>query len=164
MATQVNSMDRSMGRKHFGWVAFLSLVGAATVAWAHHSTAMYDYTNTITVSGTVKEFQWTNPHMFIKVLVPDAKGVPQEWSIECGTPNINARHGWKRSDIKAGDRLTMEVNPLRDGTAGGTLKSVELADGRKLYGPAHDIIAVPASGVPPAEPGHASQPPSSQPH
>lgn len=70
-------MNRLMSRKHLGWIAFLSLVGGVTSAWAHHSTAMYDYKNTKTLSGTVKMFQWTNPHMFISSTV-DAPGDRQE--------------------------------------------------------------------------------------
>ena len=149
-------MKSTKRKKLFGWVALVGFVGAAP-ALAHHSTAMYDYKNTKMLSGTVKAFQWTNPHMFIKVMVPDAQGKEVEWAVECGTPNINARHGWKRSDIKPGDKLTMEINPLRDGSAGATLKWVQLPDGRKLWGPAEDIAAFPG---PPGEAGApGAQPP-----
>ena len=144
-------------RRRFVWWMLASLIGAAP-AIAHHSTAMYDYKNTMMLSGTVKEFQWTNPHMFIKLLVTDAQGKSVEWNVECGTPNINARHGWKKSDINVGDPLKMEVNPLRDGSAGATLKWVQLPDGRKLWGPAQDIVAVPGAGAPGA-PGAQPPPP-----
>lgn len=135
-------------------------LGLSLSASAHHSTAMYDYNNTKTVSGTVKLFQWTNPHMFVKVMIPDAQGTPVEWNVECGTPNINARHGWKKSDIKTGDKVTMEINPMRDGTPAATLKWVQLPDGRKLWGPAEDIVALPAGGPPGAAP---SGPPGATP-
>lgn len=144
--------SKLMNRKQVGLVAVLGLVIGATSAVAHHSTAMYDYKNTRTVEGTVKQFQWTNPHMFIKVMVPDAQGNPVEWNVECGTPNINARHGWKKSDIKAGDKVTMEINPMRDNTPAATLKWVQLPDGRKLWGPAEDIVAVPPGGPGPGSP------------
>jgi len=150
---QVTNMKNLVGRL-IQCVAVVGLAGGAMTAFAHHSTAMYDYRNTKTISGTVKEFQWTNPHMFIKVLVPDASGNTVEWNVECGTPNINARHGWKKSDIKTGDRVTLEMNPLRDGSPGATLKWVQLPDGRKLFGPAGDIAS---TGGPPVAPPPAAQ-------
>lgn len=109
-------------------------------AIAHHSTAAYDYSKTVAVAGTVKLFQWTNPHMYIKIVAP-YQGKPTEWNIETGTPNINVRHGWKRNDIKPGDKVSVMVAPLRDGSAGGTLISIKLPDGRTLFGPAVDIRA-----------------------
>lgn len=117
-------------------VAALAL---STTASAHHSTAAYDYSKEITIEGTVKEFQWTNPHMFIKVMGTTPGKKPALWNIECGTPNINIRHGWKNTDIKPGDKLVMKVAPMRDGTPAGTMYSVRLADGRTLYGPAIDM-------------------------
>ncbi len=150
-------MTSTIRQRFMRWMMLVSLVGAAP-AIAHHSTAMYDYKNTKVLNGTVKEFRWTNPHMFIKLMVSDAQGNSVEWSVECGTPNINARHGWKPSDIKAGDQLTMEINPLRDGTLGATLKWVQLPDGRKLWGPAEDIVAVPGPGAAGA-PGPQPPPP-----
>lgn len=131
-------------------VAVIGLAGGAVTAFAHHSTSMYDNRNSRIVSGTVKEFQWTNPHMFIKLLVPDANGNTVEWYVECGTPNINARQGWKKSDIKAGDKITAEINPMRDGSPGATLKWVQLADGRRLGGLASDNA--PPPGGPPGAP------------
>jgi hypothetical protein len=147
---QVTAMKNLIGQL-IQCVAVVGLAGGAVTAYAHHSTAMYDYRKTKTVTGTVKEFQWTNPHMFIKVLVPDASGNTIEWNVECGTPNINARHGWKKSDVKAGDRITLEINPLRDGSPGATLQWVQLPDGRKLWGPAVDIVTTggPPGGAPP---------------
>ena len=142
-------MNSVIKRKIVLGVACVTPIGAAALAVAHHSTAMYDYKQTKMLSGTVKEFQWTNPHMFIKVLAPDATGKQVKWNIECGTPNINARHGWKKSDLKVGDKVSMEINPMRDGTAAGTLKWVKLSDGRQLWGPASDIVALPAAGAGP---------------
>ena len=151
-------MNSLMKRTFVNCVIGLSAIGASTAAIAHHSTAMYDYAKAMTLTGTVTEMQWTNPHMFIKVRAPDAAGNDAEWSIECGTPNINARHGWKRSDIKPGDKVVMDIRPLRDGQPGGTLVSVKLPDGRTLSGPAGDIVAGPAGGAPPG--GAAGGPPS----
>lgn len=109
---------------------------------AHHSTSGYDYTKSVTLTGTVSKFLWTNPHMFIEVMAPKG-GKVVLWNIECGTPNINARQGWKATDLKPGDKVTMEIAPMRTGVAGGTLKWVQLADGRKLRGAAADVVAAP---------------------
>ena len=89
--------------------------------------------------------------MFIQVLVPNAQGQLLQWNIECGTPNINVRHGWKSSDIKPGDKLTLTIHPMRDGTMAGTLDRVTLPDGRVLYGPGHDIVLGPGGRPGPAQ-------------
>jgi len=148
----------------------LLLLAISSTVSAHHSTAAYDYSKSLTLSGTIKDFEWTNPHMFIRILALDAQGKQVEWNVECGTPNINVRHGWKKSDINVGDRLTLNIHPMRDGSLSGTLITVTLADGRLLYGPGNDIKAV---GPPPDGPGHGgspdaplppgAQPPGSQP-
>ena len=124
-------------------------------AMAHHSTAMYDYAKSQQLVGTVKEFKWTNPHMFITVLAPNGQGQDAEWSIECGTPNINARHGWKKTDLMPGDKVSMEIHPMRDGTSGGTLVTVKLADGRTLHGPGGDIAPGAPISAPPGSPPRA---------
>ncbi len=78
----------------------------AGAAAAHHSFAMFDQAQTKTLVGTVKQVQWTNPHIWVQVLVPDEKGgTPQEWSIEGGSPNGLSRQGWRRSTIKEGDAM-----------------------------------------------------------
>jgi len=113
-------------------------------AMAHHSTAAYNYSQAVTMEGTVSAFFWTNPHMYIQIMVRDAAGKEVKWAIECGTPNINVRHGWKESDIKPGDNIKVKIHPLRRANAaGGTLMLVTLADGRMLYGPGNDILAAP---------------------
>lgn len=126
------------------FVRLLAMTLAASAlsspALAHHSTAAYDYTKSATLTGTVTKFAWTNPHMFIHIRAPGPDGKVAEWQIECGTPNINIRHGWKPSDFKAGDKVTLQIRPLRDGSPGGTLFNAKLADGRQLWGPAHDVI------------------------
>jgi hypothetical protein len=93
--------------------------GAAT---AHHSFAMFDQAQTKTLVGTVKQVQWTNPHIWVQVMVPDEKGgAPQEWSIEGGSPNGLSRQGWRRSSIKEGDAIEITIHPLKDGTNGGSM-------------------------------------------
>ena len=100
-------------------------------AQAHHSFAMFDQTRQVTVTGTVKEFQWTNPHAFIEVI--DASG--KLWSVELNSPNNLIRQGWKRTAMKPGDKVSVIINPLRDGAAGGLFDAVTLPDGTVLGNP-----------------------------
>ena len=95
-----------------------------SAAVAHHSFAMFDSQKTITLEGTIKEFQWTNPHTWIQLLVRDASGKEVEWSIEGGSVNGLARAGWKRTLLKAGDKATVVIHPLKDGNPGGSLVTV----------------------------------------
>jgi Family of unknown function (DUF6152) len=97
------------------------------VAAAHHSFATFDQNNTVTLVGVVKEVQWTNPHIWVQVLVksPDT-GQDVEWSIEGGSPNGLNRAGWKRSSIKAGDAIEITIHPLKDGTHGGSMMRVKV--------------------------------------
>ena len=113
----------------------LSLLAAAAVALpvaAHHSANMFDPSKNVVLDATVKEFQWSNPHIWIQVMVPSAKGGEQEWSIEGGSPNLVGRQGWKRNSFKAGDKVQIVVHPLRIGDPGGSFVSAAFPDGRKL--------------------------------
>ena len=116
-------------------IGFMSAVlGAASPASAHHSRAMYEPIKTLTFTGTVKTFQWTNPHVILWVFVqPEDGGAAQEWPIETNSPGVLTRAGWTRQSIKAGDHVSVTFNPLRDGSRGGALISVTLLDtGQKL--------------------------------
>ncbi len=106
---------------------------AVQPALAHHSFAMFDRTKTVEVTGTVKEFQWTNPHNWIQVMVPDSAGKPVEWGFESGSPRTMGGHGWTRKSLKAGDRVKLTYNPLRAGGNGGAFVSLTLPDGTTLY-------------------------------
>jgi len=110
-----------------------AMLVVATTAWAHHSGAGVDRTRTVTISGVVKEFRWTNPHSWIDLEVTDAKGATV-WSIEMNPPPYLVRSGWKSSTLKAGDKVSVTLNPIRTGEPGGIFVSVTLADGRKLDG------------------------------
>jgi Family of unknown function (DUF6152) len=101
-------------------------------AWAHHSGAMFDRTRTASITGTVSEFNWTNPHSSFKVEVADVSGKVATWAIEMNSPNNLVREGWKRTTIKSGDKVTVTVNPLRDGRPGGWYVAITLPDGRHL--------------------------------
>jgi hypothetical protein len=109
--------------------AAAALVGGP--ALAHHSFAMFDQRRIMTLEGTVTEFQWTNPHAFIEMQVT-AGGATQDWSIELNSPNNLKRQGWTRNALKRGDRVTLRMNPLRDGSHGGLFLDVRLPDGRTL--------------------------------
>ena len=111
-------------------VAALSLI--AGQAGAHHSGAMFDHAREVELKGVVKEFQWTNPHSWIQVVAPGPKGEMEEWSIEGGSPNTLARSGWRPTTFKSGDHVTLRVNPMKDGSKGGSFVGAVLADGRTL--------------------------------
>ena len=112
-------------------VALAALV-APPAASAHHSFAMFDHVNRVTLAGTVTRFEWTNPHVYIELDVPDGKGGNKHYSIECASVNVLSRGGWKFTDVKKGDKVSLLVNPLKDGTAGGMLETATFADGRTL--------------------------------
>ena len=99
---------------------------------AHHSMAMFDQTKTITISGTVKQFQWTNPHCYIQLLAKDAKGVEKEWSLEMGAPMYLYAKGWRPSSLKAGTQISVTINPLRNGEPGGIVLTASTADGKQI--------------------------------
>jgi hypothetical protein len=99
-------------------------------ALAHHSFAMFDHEKTSTISGTVKEFEWTNPHAWIHIVAADEKGAPTDWSFEMGSVGQVAAQGWKSDTIKPGDKITVTMHPLKDGSHGGQYMSATLADGR----------------------------------
>lgn len=115
----------------FVLAAFLMAGGPAV---AHHSFAIYEKNKMMTLKGTVKSFQWTNPHVVVWLLVqPPGGGEVEEWGIETTSPGVLTRSGWTRNSIKAGDQVSVEFSPLRDGTHGGGLNSVTLlATGEKL--------------------------------
>ncbi len=99
---------------------------------AHHSAAGIDRTKTLVVTGTVKEFRWTNPHSWIDLDVTDDKGVSTTWSVEMTSPTFLVRAGWKRSTLKAGDKVSVTLRPFKNGDPGGLFVSVTLADGQTL--------------------------------
>ena len=134
-------------RIHMCWLLVAGLLSGIAPAVAHHSTAMFDYSKEKKLTGTVRAFQWSNPHSFIQVLVNDAQGVQHEWSIECGTPTQMAMTGWSKESLKRGDQVTISIAPLRDGTNGGTLRTATLANGKTLRGAA-DNFKVDESGTP----------------
>jgi len=129
--------------------AALSLAAVmATSALAHHSFAMFDRSRQISISGTVKEFQYTNPHSWVIVLVPGADGKEIEWGFESEGPSTLLRAGIKHSLLNPGDKVTAVGFPMRDGRPAGSLISVTKADGTVLTfrggGPAPAGLDLPA--------------------
>ncbi len=106
----------------------LGLAGAAS---AHHSFALFDHVNRVTVTGTVTKFDWTNPHVYVYLDVPEA-GTVKHYTVECASPNVLTRVGWKWNDIKQGDKVTLLINPFKSGQLGGMLEKATFADGRTL--------------------------------
>lgn len=110
----------------------VAILAAGPTAQAHHSAAMFDPAAPKTLTGTVREFQWTNPHCYIQLLVRSDNGVEEEWSLEMGAPTHLQRNGWRKSTLRAGDRITVTFNPLRNGGKGGEVQEAVAADGRPL--------------------------------
>ncbi len=93
-------------------------------AIAHHSFAMFDQQRTVVLEGTVLQFQWTNPHVWIEVNVRDGRGKSAEWGVECTSVNMLKRRGWHHDSLHPGDRVRLLLRPLRDGSRGGQLATL----------------------------------------
>ncbi|HEV8397899.1 MAG TPA: DUF6152 family protein [Vicinamibacterales bacterium] len=107
---------------------------AVTGAQAHHSSAMYNQEKTLTLRGVVTQVRWTSPHVNVSVLADPGRGqAGVAWVLEATSPGNLMRAGWTRTSIKVGDRVSVVVAPLRDGTHGGWCRGVTLVDsGKKL--------------------------------
>ena len=101
-------------------------------AQAHHSGAMFDRTKQVTVTGTVKEFNWTNPHASFAVEVMKPDGSAELWGVEMNSPNNLVREGWTRTTIMPGDKVSALINPLRDGKPGGVYVGITLPSGKYI--------------------------------
>jgi Family of unknown function (DUF6152) len=118
--------------------ALAALVAAGVVCVAvrplvaHHSAAMFDNQKTMEIAGTIKEFQWTNPHVWIQVERQNAGGAKEEWSVEGGSPNSLSRNGWRKSTFTPGAAVSIRINPMRDGTHAGNFVGAKFADGKTL--------------------------------
>ena len=126
----------------------------ATPALAHHSYGMFDRTVAKAVTGTVREFQWKNPHSLMRLEVQSPNGAAVLWNLEMGPPATLARHGFTRTSVRAGDKVEVTISPLRDGTPGGHLLSLTLPNGTVLAEPnlgvtgqGSDLRAVPRPGA-----------------
>jgi hypothetical protein len=113
-------------------IAVAGFLAAGMPTLAHHSTSMFDDAKVIELHGTVKALQWTNPHIWLQVVV-EANGAATEWSLEGGSPNSLSRQGWRSTTFKPGDVITVRLNPMRDGAPGGQFIAARFdADGRTI--------------------------------
>ena len=108
--------------------ATLGLVGTGLLlgtnpATAHHSFALFDVNNSVTLEGTVKQFEWTNPHSWIRLTVVGANNQPEEWLVELPAAASLARDGWNKNYLRSGERISVRINPLKNGMKGGSLQS-----------------------------------------
>jgi hypothetical protein len=108
-----------------------ALLGLSGVTAAHHSFAMFNQRQIMTIEGTVAEFQWTNPHAFIELEERQGNST-RRWSIELNSPNNLTRLGWRRNSLRSGERITLRMNPLRNGAPGGLFLDLRRADGTVL--------------------------------
>jgi Family of unknown function (DUF6152) len=115
--------------------AVLLVVLSAGWAAAHHSFAVFDHTQSLTVNGTVSKFQWTNPHGFLELDYKVQDGSLKHYTIELTSINMLSRAGWTSRSIKAGDKVKAIVAPLLSGEPGGLLLEVTLSDGKTLVSP-----------------------------
>lgn len=114
-------------------IAVLGMLALAPTIQAHHAGTAFDETRELTVVGTVKEFKWVNPHIWLYLMVPNAQGEPEEWRLEGGSISILGRAGWNAKTLQPGEKITVSVTPLRNGENGGEFRTVTKADG-KSYG------------------------------
>jgi len=99
---------------------------------AHHSSAMFDKSLVRQEAATVREFQWTNPHVWIQIYVENNDGVREEWSIEFLGPNTLFRNGWRPNTFKPHDDIEIKFNPMLDGSKAGFFVGARLANGKTL--------------------------------
>ena len=107
----------------------IALLLAATSVFAHHSNSAFDGDKVMVLTGTVAEWKWMNPHVWIFLSVDDGKGGKVQWEIEGRTPGQLIRAGWSRTVLKAGETITVDFSPAKDGTRTGLLTRVRRADG-----------------------------------
>lgn len=118
--------------KFAGALASVLVAVPISVALAHHSYAMFDRDKVVKSDAIVRTWEFTNPHATLWVYINDAQGKPILWGLEAPGPTQLLRSGWDKDTVKPGDKVTVSVNPLRDGRNGGSLVNIVLADGRSM--------------------------------
>jgi plastocyanin len=114
----------------------IAVLLAATSVLAHHSNSAFDGDKVTVLTGTVVEWKWTNPHVWIILSVDDGKGGKAQWSIEGRTPGQLVRAGWSKTTLKPGETITVDFSPAKDGSPTGLLTRVRRADGTVVGDPA----------------------------
>jgi hypothetical protein len=112
------------------WVVVIAVFCCTPTAYAHHSFALFDRSKLITLTGTVREWTWANPHTWLKVVVRKADGTDEEWALVGSSPNMMIRWGWNAADIKVGDKVMVDIHRARDGRPIGELHTVFLPGGK----------------------------------
>lgn len=133
-----------MKRRTLAAALALGLLAPVPALQAHHSIIEFDYTVAYAVTGRVKELQWTNPHSWVQVLVPNAAGEDVEFGFELGAPVFNIRLGWRKDSIVPGDIVTVVYCPSKNGSPRGTLMYIHLPSGEVLSGIAPRIYSGPS--------------------
>lgn len=114
------------------WPVVIAVLLATTSALAHHSNSAFDPETVVVLKGTVTQWLWTNPHVWIFLSVDDGQGGKTEWEIEGRPPGVLARSGWSRNTFQVGDTITVDFSPAKDGSHSGLATRVTLADGTVL--------------------------------
>ena len=114
-------------------LVIIAALFAAQSAYAHHSSAMFDFTKKIQFEGVVKEWQYTNPHCWLIITVTKSDGTTEDWALEGGNPGLSSN--LTRSTFKRGQKVTAITNPMRDGRKAGKLSYIRFADGRVWEAP-----------------------------
>ena len=110
----------------------IAMLSAAATLFAHHSNSAFDGDKVVVLKGTVTQWKWSNPHVWIYLSVDDETGGKADWAIEGRTPGQLVRAGWSKSSLKPGDVITVDFSPAKDGSHTGLLTRVRLADGSVL--------------------------------
>jgi hypothetical protein len=116
-----------------GAIAAFTMPAVTMPAVAHHSFSMFDAQQTVTLDGTVKEFEWVNPHSWLRVVVNDKNtGQPAVWVLELSSPSRLVTMGLRADSMKAGDAVSVTFHPLRNGSRGGQFIQAVLPGGKKV--------------------------------
>jgi len=118
--------------KYFGLFLLVAVLAAPAAVAAHHGAASFDTTMEVTLKGTVTEWQWFNPHCFLKFDVKGEDGTVKNWAVEAGNPTDMTKRGWSRNAFKPGDQVSVTLQPVKTGAPVGRIRSVGLADGREF--------------------------------
>ena len=121
-----------MKAKYFGLFLLMSALAAPAAVAAHHGAASFDTTMEVTLKGTVTEWQWFNPHCFLKFDVKGEDGAVKNWAVEAGNPTDMTKRGWSRNAFKPGDQVSVTLQPVKTGAPVGRIRAVVLADGREF--------------------------------
>jgi hypothetical protein len=129
-------------------VILIAAFCCSSVVYAHHSFALFDRGKLTTLSGTVREWRWANPHTWLTVVVRKADGTDEEWALVGSSPNMMARWGWNAADIQVGDKVMVDIHPARDGRMIGQVQTVFLPGGKVLADPGGQTGEALAAGAP----------------